>query len=196
MDKYRRYYGLLVFLFVSFVLIYGAYSLIQPKIIDLQSVKAQIAEKQATLEAKQRNRTIVQNKLKKINESASTLQKKVYAPVESDLGNDTLFFTLYNDVIEMLHVNSVKIKSIDYTYNPKEDEFVKSGKDYFVCDVNVSLVSNYTNLGKLVQELYQYPYYIRINKLDVKPYPKDKTVLVSDLSLRLYAYTEPQEDKS
>lgn len=193
MDKYKRYYGLLTFLLVAVVLIFGAYNIIQPKVVDFQSANEQIVKKQATLEAKQKERTIVQSKLKKINESSLGVQKKVYAPVESDLGNDTLFFTLYNDVIEMLHVNSVKIKSIDYEYNPKDDAFVKSGKDYFVCDVNVSLVSNYTNLGKLIQELYQYPYYIKINKLDVKPYPKDKTVLVSDLSLRLYAYTEPQE---
>ena len=193
MDKYKRYYGLLTFLLVAVAFIFGAYCIIQPKVVEFQSANEQIVKKQATLEAKQKERTIVQGKLKKINESSLGVQKKVYAPVESDLGNDTLFFTLYNDVIEMLHVNSVKIKSIDYEYNPKDDAFVKSGKDYFVCDVNVSLVSNYTNLGKLIQELYQYPYYIKINKLDVKPYPKDKTVLVSDLSFRLYAYTEPQE---
>ena len=109
------------------------------------------------------------------------------------MGNDTLFFTLYNDVIEMIHANSIKIKSIDYNYNPKGDKFVQSGKDYFVCDVNVELVSNYTNLGKLIQELYQYPYYIKINELNVKPYSKDKKILISDLSLRLYAHTEPED---
>ena len=112
--------------------------------------------------------------------------------MESDLGNDTLFFTLYNDLLEMVHSNSVKIKSIDYTYNPKEDKFVEFGKDiYFVCDVNMELVSNYVNLGKLIQDIYQYPYYIRINELDVTPYEKDKKVLVTNLSLRLYAHTAP-----
>ena len=96
----------------------------------------------------------------------------------------------------MLHANTVKIKSINYTYNPADDEFVKFGKDiYFVCDVNMELASNYTNLGQLIQELYQYPYYIRINSLDIKPYAKDKKILITNLSLRLYAHTEPQEIK-
>lgn len=193
MDKYKRYYGAGIFLLVAFVFIYVSYNLIMPKIEELNSTNAEIESKQQILDAKQREKTIVQNKIKKIQDSISGSQKKIYAPVDSDLGNDTLFFTLYNDVIEMIHANSIKLKSIDYKYNPKNDEFVKSGKDYFVCDVNVELVSNYTNLGKLIQELYQYPYYIKINELLVKPYPKDKKVLISKLSLRLYAHTEPQE---
>lgn len=193
MDKYKRYYGAVLFLFVAFVLVYGSYNLIGPKFTEMSSVDSQIEDKQNTLNQMQDKKRVVMNKIKKLQNSVTNSQKKIYAPVESDLGNDTLFFTLYNDVIEMMHANSIKIKSIDYNYNPKGDKFVQSGKDYFVCDVNVELVSNYTNLGKLIQELYQYPYYIKINELNVKPYSKDKKILISDLSLRLYAHTEPED---
>ena len=58
----------------------------------------------------------------------------------------------------------------------------------------MELVSNYVNLGKLIQDLYQYPYYIKINELEVKPYEKDKKILISNLSLRLYAHTEPDSE--
>ena len=146
MDKYRRYYGVGLFLFVAFVLVYGAYNLVVPKLEELNSVSSDIETKQQLLDAKQQEKRVVEGKIKKIQDSVSGSQKKIYAPVESDLGNDTLFFTLYNDVIEMIHANSIKIKSIDYNYNPKDDQFVNSGKDYFVCDVNLDLVSNYTNL--------------------------------------------------
>lgn len=194
MEKYRRYYGVGVFLIVAFVLFYVSYNLINPKVEKLTSSNAQIEQKENLLKTKQREKTIVENKIKKIKDSVAGSQKKIYFPVETDLGNDTLFFTLYNDVIEMVHTNSVKIKSIDYSYNPKNDEFVKFGKDvYFVCDINMELVSNYTNLGKLIQDIYQYPYYVKINQLDVKPYNKDKKVLITNLSLRLYAHTEPEE---
>ena len=94
----------------------------------------------------------------------------------------------------MLHGNSIKINSIDYTYNPSSDEFVKFGKDiYFVCDVNMEIVSNYINLGKFIQDVYQYPYYIKINSIETKPYTKDKKILISQISLRLYAHTAPDE---
>ena len=192
MDKYKRYYGVMIFVATALVLALVAYTQIKPQVEKMYSLKSQIESKENELSGLQKKLTVVKNKIKKIKDSISGSQKKVYAPVESDLGNDTLFFTLYNDLLEMVHSNSVKIKSIDYTYNPKEDKFVEFGKDiYFVCDVNMELVSNYVNLGKLIQDIYQYPYYIRINELDVTPYEKDKKVLVTNMSLRLYAHTAP-----
>lgn len=168
--------------------------LISPKVTELNNLKASIEQKQGQVSELENKLNIVKQKIKKIKNSIISSQKKIYSPIESDLGNETLFFTLYNDVIEMVHSNSVKIKAIDYTYNPETDAFVKFGKDiYFVCDVNMELVSNYVNLGKLIQDLYQYPYYIKINEIEVKPYQKDKKILITNLSLRLYAHTEPDE---
>lgn len=195
MDKYKRYYGVALFVTAVVLLVYGAYNLINPKLLRSEELTSQIAEKQSQLEAKQREKVIVENKIKKMKDSLLHSQKKLYSPIESDLGNETLFFTLYNDVIEMIHANSVKIKSINYVYNPKEDPFVSFSKEkYFVSDIDLELVSNYTNLGKLVQDLYQYPYYIKINQLDVKPFAKDKKILISKLSLRLYANTTPKDE--
>lgn len=192
MDKYKRYQGVIVFVIVLVGLIFGAYSIIQPMVVKMQTLEAKLETKQQELKKLNNDLRVVQSKIKKIKDSISGSQKRIYYPVESDLGNDTLFFTLYNDVIEMVHTNGVKIKSLDYNYNPESDEFVKFGKDvYFVCDVNMELVSNYVNLGKLIQDLYQYPYYIKINELTVNPYEKDKKVLIANLSLRLYAHTAP-----
>lgn len=194
MDKYKKYYGLGIFLGALVLLSFLSFNLISPRLADLQSTTDLLSQKEEERAKKQDERRTVEAKIKKMQNSAATAQKKIYTPVEYDVENDTLFFTLYNDVIDLVHSNGVKIKSINYEYSPKEDSFVKSGKDYFVCDVNMELVSNYVNLGKLVENIYQYPYYVRINSLDVKPYPKDKKVLISELSLRLYANTSPKEE--
>ncbi len=194
MDKYKRYYGVIVFCVAIILLIFGFVQLISPKVTELNDLKASIEQKQGQVSELENKLNIVKQKIKKIKNSIISSQKKIYSPIESDLGNETLFFTLYNDVIEMIHSNSVKIKAIDYTYNPETDAFVKFGKDvYFVCDVNMELVSNYVNLGKLIQDLYQYPYYIKINEIEVKPYQKDKKILITNLSLRMYAHTEPDD---
>lgn len=197
MEKYRKYYGVMAFCAAVLVLFFAVFKIVGPKVEEVNTLKSDIESKQQELEGLQNKLNIVKAKIKKIKNSISTSQKKIYSPVESDLGNETLFFTLYNDVIEMIHANSVKIKSIDYTYNPETDSFVKFGKDvYFVCDVNMELVSNYVNLGKFIQDIYQYPYYIKINEIEVKPYEKDKKILITTLSLRLYAHTEPETDTS
>ena len=194
MEKYKKYYGVLIFIAAVALLIFVTVKIITPKIEDLTGLKSQIEQKNKEYQSKQKSLEIVKRKIKQIKDSIVTSQKKIYSPLETDLGNETLFFTLYNDVLEMVHANSIKIKSLSYNYNPEEDAFVKFGKDvYFVCDINMDLVANYVTLGKLIQDIYQYPYYIRINEISVEAYPKDKTVLLAKLSIRLYAHTSPEE---
>lgn len=194
MEKYRRYYGVFALIGAIVILFFVSYKLIVPKINDINSASSRITSQEKKLSELESKLKIVKNKIAKIKSSIMTSQKKIYYPLEADLGNDTLFFTLYSDMVEMVHANSVKIKSIDYSPNPESDAFVKFGKDvYFVCDVNMELISNYVNLGKLIQDIYQYPYYIKINNLSVRPYEKDKKILLSTLSLRLYAHTSPEE---
>ena len=194
MDKYKRFYGLGLFVVMVVIAIYGAYTVIMPKLESITTINEKIEKKQKELDSKSREKKIVENKLKKLKDSLASSQKKIYSPVESDLGDDTLFFTLYNDTLEMIKSNSVKIKKIDYLYNPKDDTFVSAGNGkYFVSDIKLELVSNYTNLGKLIQDIYQYPYYIKICNVNVRPYEKDKKILLTNMSLRLYAHTEPIE---
>ncbi len=193
MDKYRKYFGVIVFAIAVSIVATFALLLLSNQYNTWQSLKEQITTVSQELEQQKNLQRTVQMKIKKLKESVMNSQKKIYTPVE-DFGNDkndTLFFTLYNDVIEMVKANSIKIKSIDYKYNPAGDLFVDQGTTYFVCDVNMEIVSNYVNLGKLIQDLYQYPYYIKINKIEVIPYPKDKKILLSTISLRLYAHTSP-----
>jgi Tfp pilus assembly protein PilO len=192
MDRYKRYLGIFIFVVVIGLLIFGSYSLITPKFQQIEEFESNIEKSQARLNSKKKEKKTVEDKIKKMQDSLATLQKKLYAPVEMDLGDETLFFTLYNDVLEIIRSNAVKIKSIDTEYNPKDDPFVVSGGgNYFVSEVRFELIGNYVNLGKAIEDLYQYPYYIKICEISVKPHAKDKRVLLANLTLRLYSYTDP-----
>lgn len=187
----------MIFIAAVVFLLAGAYFIIAPRLAELNQVTADVQSKNSELETMRAKKANIERKKKQLNDSLISVQKKIYSPVDSGLENDSLFFTLYNDVIEMLHSNSIKIKSIDYTYNPASDPFVEHGGDsYFVCDINMQVVSNYVNLGKFVQDVYQYPYFIKINKIDTNPYKRDKKILISDISLRVYAHTSPEEPSS
>lgn len=192
MEKYSRYYGIIIFLAIVLLAAMIGFKSLSGAITRHTSVNANIIEIEKTYNTKMEQKQVVERKLAQLKSASSAMQKKVYAPVDADLGNDTLFFTLYNDLIEMVHSNSIKIKSMEYIYNPEDDAFVKFSKSqYFVCEVNMELVSNYTNLGKFIQDVVQYPYYIKIMKIDVRPYEKDKKILISNVSVRLYAHTMP-----
>ena len=195
MDKYSRYYGVIVFFVIVSLALFVGYKVVAPAVTNIFEIRQTLETKERDYNKKLEQKRNVERRLAQIKNSIATAQKKVYSPVDSDLGNDTLFFTLYKDVIEMIHSNSIKIKSMEYAYNPESDSFVKFGNDvYFVCEINMELVSNYTNLGKFIQDVVQYPYYIKINNISVRPYQKDKKILISDVSLRLYAHTAPEEE--
>ena len=195
MDKYSRYYGTMIFVTVFLFSVILGFNILNKAVQQYTASNRQLGVKTNEYNQKLEQKKIVEAKLASLRLSATTLQKKVYAPLDSDLGNDTLFFTLYNDLIEMIHSNSIKIKSMEYLYNPENDPFVKFSKDlYFVSEVNMQLVANYTNLGKFVQELIQYPYYIRLQNISIKPYAKDKKILIADVNLKLYAKTIPEVD--
>ena len=193
MDKYKRYMGVIVFIIAVALIIYVAVSVIIPQYNEWSGLKSKVISVTKTLEEKRQAKITIKKRLQKLQNSVISSQKKIYSPIESKLEEDTLFFTLYSDLIEMVRANTIKIKSIDYKYNPSGDAFVKqkNGK-YFVCDVNMEIVSNYVNLGKLIQDIYQYPYYIKINSIEVIPYEQDKKILLSTISLRLYAHTTPE----
>ena len=193
MDKYKRYMGVIVFIIAVALMIYVAASVIIPQYNEWSGLKSKVISVTKTLEEKRQAKITIKKRLQKLQNSVISSQKKIYSPIESKLEEDTLFFTLYSDLIEMVRANTIKIKSIDYKYNPSGDAFVKqkNGK-YFVCDVNMEIVSNYVNLGKLIQDIYQYPYYIKINSIEVIPYEQDKKILLSTISLRLYAHTTPE----
>ena len=193
MEKYSRYYGIIAFVVIVLLAVLCCYSSLTRAIDGMVSINTKLEQKEKERSLKIDQKKIVERKLAQILTTSRTIQKKVYAPVDTDLGNDTLFFTLYSDLIEMVHSNSVKIKSMEYLYNPESDAFVKFSKDqYFVSEVSMELVSNYTNLGKLIQDIVQYPYYIRILSVEIKPYERDKKILVANMRLRLYAHTAPE----
>lgn len=195
MDKYSRYYGVIIFTVLVVVSFYFGFNSLSSAIRGVSNINSQVTQKEQELNLATEKKRTVEKKLRQMRNRATTVQKKVYAPADSDLGNDTLFFTLYNDLMEMIHSNSIKIKSMKYDYNPENDAFVKFSKEtYFVCEVDMDLVSNYTNLGKFIQDLVQYPYYIRILNVDVEPYAKDKKILISNVGLRLYARTSPETE--
>ena len=196
MDKYSRYYGIITFFVIVALALFISFKVVVPAVTSVFEMRNKVETAESDYNKKLEQKRNVEKRLAQIKNSIATAQKKIYSPIDSDLGNDTLFFTLYKDVIEMIHSNSIKIKSMEYSYNPESDSFVKFGSDvYFVCEINMELVSNYTNLGKFIQDVVQYPYYIKINNISVRPYEKDKKILICKVNLRLYAHTAPVEEE-
>lgn len=195
-EKYKKYYGIMLFAGVVLVtLLISVYLVFMPKSTEIQDLNSNLESSNLKLEKLKKSIEVINAKKARLKNNLNKAQKRVYAPEESDLGNDTLFFTVYKDLLEMLNLNSIRVKNIEYTYNPENDSFVKNGSgNYFVCQVDMDLISNYENLGKFLESIYSYPYYIKMGNVEVTPYEKDKTILMSKISLNLYSKTAPEQE--
>ena len=192
MENYQKYLPAMIVALIIGGTLFGSYNTIVP----LYDKKTQIVDEYDSVQAKlnkaEESLAVVNQKLKLLKNVSAETSKKIYYPTEADIDNESLFFTLYTDVIDIAKQNNIKIRSIDYKYYPENDKFVTEGgkENYFVCDLDMKLVSNYRELRNFMETLFQYAYYLKFNSINIEPYSTDKRILLTDFSIRLYSHTD------
>lgn len=192
MEKYQKYLPTAIVAALIAIALFMSYSTISPLITKKIEVTEQYEAVQAKLKDAEEKLAVVNEKLKQLKETSIDNSKKIYYPTEADIDKESLFFTLYTDMIDIAKQNNIKIRSIDYKYYPSDDPFVSQGgkENYFVCDLDMKLISNYRDLRNFLEALFQYSYYLKFNKISIVPHQTDKRILLSDFSVRLYAHTD------
>lgn len=184
MHKYKE-----ALLYIFFIIISLVYSIIkiQPKIPSIIKIEKEISEKSIQVKDLERKLETLKASEKEKNK-LSTETKNIYKSETSGEDEEASFTVIFDDVINMTKYNGVKIYSIEYVYNPPEDEFVKGAADkYNVCQLNMQIIADYPDLEGFLKELYKYPYLINVTKLELMPYPKNKKILMSNLQIKLYS---------
>ena len=161
---------------------------IQPAAVGLYGIEKSLQTKTVELADLQIKLETLKAAEAEKNLATAGLVKKVYKPETEGLDAESSFTVIFDDIIEMAKYNGIKIYSIEYIYNPPEDEFVKGAADKFnVCEVNLDIISDYVDLESFLKELYKYPYLVNINKFTAIPYTKNKKILLTKLQLKLYS---------
>jgi len=184
MQKYKDSIIYIVFILIFFI--WTVVSL-KPKITDLITVENDLRAK--TVESADLDRKLEALKASEVERTVDSGQiKNIYKPDAPGLDAESSFTVIFDDIIDMAKYNSVKIYSIEYIYNPPEDEFVKAAAaQYNVCELKISLISDYQDLESFLKELYKYPYLINIDKVELTPYVKNKRLLLTNMQIKLYA---------
>jgi hypothetical protein len=184
MSKYKSVILYIIFIILGFIF---AITRIQPQIVQFFNIEKDIKEKSIqVVDAKKQLDELEKTENEK--NSTNTDLKKIYKPDILGFNSDSSFTLMFGDIITMAKYNGIRVYSIDYLYDPQDDDFIKGASGKFnVCQLNMSLVSDYLNLESFLKELYKYPYLININKLELIPYPKNKRILLVALQLKLYA---------
>lgn len=186
MAKYKTAILYTILIILGFIF---ALSRVQPCVVQIIDIEKNIGSQTSQVnDAKQQLDTLKKTQAEK--ESAlQASAKNIFKPEITGSNPETSFALFFDDIINMAKYNGVKIYSIQYTYNPDDDEFVKGAPDKFnVCQVNASVISDYVDLEGFLKELYKYPYLINLDSIEIMPYPKNKKILLVDLQLKLYSY--------
>lgn len=182
-----QYKEVILYAILTIIIFIFSLTKLQPEIIKIIDLEKNIGEQ--TVQATDLESRLAS--LKKAEEERMTLSeqtKDIYKPDTPGLDAEASFTVIFDDIIEMAKYNRVKIYSIEYVYDPAEDEFVKGAADrYHVCQLNMSIIADYSDLQGFLKDVYKYPYLINVNKLEMTPYPKNKKILMSNLQIKLYS---------
>ncbi|MDE6138779.1 MAG: hypothetical protein K2F57_04845 [Candidatus Gastranaerophilales bacterium] len=145
---------------------------------------ATVQEKQAKLDEYRRKE---QEAKAKENESKNS-EKPFYKPVLSGLDTEAVIAGEFAEILQLVRANQIKVRSIKYDYDPKDDAFVNgAGSQYNVARLNMEMVGNYSNYDNFLKEMYKHEHFLDIQTAEIVPYKKNKKILLINFKVKLYA---------
>lgn len=178
---------LIAIVIIACSLAYGLYLIIPQAVSAYSSYK----ELQGSQERVEQMKSQIEQ-LKKEQAEHERLAKVATKPIYKNEmpGDDPMssFGVMFEDVIQAAKYNQLKLFSIAYNMAPDTDVVYKNiQSEYNVCEISMQLIGKYTDFSSYFHDIYNYPYLININKVDVKPYERDKSILVGDIKITLYS---------
>ena len=147
--------------------------------------------KSASQSLEDKNRTLanLESKSKEKPKDDKNVQLKAfYKPIEQGLDPEMIISSAFAHILEIMNDYSIKARSIQYEYQPLDDNFVKNAGDkYNVATLDAEMIGTYKNFESFLKEVYKHEHFLNISSIEIVPYTKDKKILVIKFKLRLYA---------
>ena len=180
-------YAVLILVLALLVVVYLGATQIAPTVQNIMDLNEQYAAQTLVLADKQREVDDLKIAVKQ-QEDMSGIEKQMFEPAEAGLDAEGVIAGEFSEILEIIRANTVKMRSIDYSYDPADDKFVQGAPGKFnVAQLNMELISNYKNFENFLKDLYKHEHFLDICKVEVEPYEKDKSVLLINFAIKLYA---------
>lgn len=168
-------------------LVLGLYFII-PKINTAVSTYQEVQSKTQTVEATKQQIAELKNKKEQYEKEERVSTKPVYKNELATPDQMSSFGVMFEDVIQSAKYNGLKLRSISYDTAPAQDVIqTNMSSEYNVCAISMQLIGNYMQFRSYFQDIYNYPYLINLDKISIKPYEKNKKILIADISVILYS---------
>lgn len=162
---------------------FDVYKDVQSKTIELEDLKSQVE----TLKTK-----------KEAYEKAEKIKTKpVYKSDLATADQMSSFGVMFEDVIQSAKYNGLKLRSISYKLAPEGDIIANSlGDSYNSCAIQMQLIGSYSQLNSYFQDIFNYPYLINLDKINIVPYTGNKKILVANITINIYSEKNEQQKEA
>jgi len=156
---------------------------------------AMVSEKEVELQTKQQNLEVLRaqnknNEEKKKNKKTPNSGKVIYEVLGQQFSPEASFGIMFENLLANMTNSGVRIRSIDYNYQPMEDKIMMTSvAGYNACELSFTTVSTYSQLQNFFKNIVKEKYLSNIAEVYIEPYDNDKTILISKFKVRLYTKT-------
>lgn len=162
-----------------------------PKISEFVSTQNDYKTQMDAYVDKERVLEDLKTKVPKVTDVSASLDgtgKALFRPLEAGLDTETIISSEFNEILVLMTSNSIKTRSIRFSPDPADDNFIKGNANkYTVSKLDMEMIATYTNFKNFMKELYKHEHYLDIAKVEIVPYQKNKSILLINLQLKLYA---------
>ena len=164
-------------------------SKIVPEIQQILTIQQDYKNQAESLADSERKLENLRNSAKKKEvEQGSNLVKAFHKPITKATDTETAMSEEFGEILQIIRENKIKTRSINYEYDPQDDNFVKNlSGSYHVCRISAEMIANYASFANFLRDLYKHEHFLEISKIEIVPYAKNKTILLISLQFKLYA---------
>ena len=190
-EKLKQFSIPIMILVMTFFVLFSLVSKVSNNIQIMLSYRNSIAEKNSEFTTKQQKLEAFKKQAaieaKKDAQSIAN-QKEFYKPAAEGLDTEAVIVGEFNEILELIRLNKIKVRSMKSDPDPADDDFVKSAPDtYNVARLNMEMISDYLSFSNFLKELYKHEHFLDIESVEIVPYKKNKSILLINFKMKLYA---------
>ena len=188
-QDFIKKFKVLILIWVAALVVVGfLVSKVIPIVGNIIKIQKDTVTNSANLKDKQRTLETIKTKLEETKRHNNDFVKAFYKPIEQGVDTETAIAEEFGEILVLMRSNSIKTRSINYTYDPQDDNFVKNmGDKYSVAKLDIEMIGTYKNFERFLKELYRHEHFLDIVGMEVVPYQRDKKILIIKFQLKLYA---------
>ncbi len=150
-----------------------------------------VSAKQQELETKQQNLDTLKAKAQSSSKKKeSNSGKVIYEVLGQQFSSEASFGIMFENVLSNITNSGVRIRSIDYNYQPQDDKILMTNiQGYNSCELSFVTVGNYSQLQNFFKNITKEKYLSSIQEIYIEPYDLDRSILIARFKIRLYTKT-------